>query len=298
VFIVLAFFGFESSTTVAEEVRKPRRNLPIALIGSVVLTGLWFTFAMYAIVVGYGSRHVSQIASATAPLRDLAVRYIGSWYGDMVDLAAISAIIAVLLAIHTANFRVLYALGRDGALPKPLGRTHPKYQTPHIAIIAYSIFTLVIGLAAGFGWGPVPSFGDLGYLSSLAILPVYIGANVALPFFIYRRYRDEFSVIVHVVFPAVSSAVFLVGIYLSLHPYPTSAPTNVFPWVLLGFIAASIVTAWILHRRGSPVLEKLGSVLFMEAQATPEAVDVAGTPGGPRGPLDRSGPGPVDTTAD
>jgi amino acid transporter len=298
VFIVLAFFGFESSTTVAEEVRKPRRNLPIALIGSVVLTGLWFTFAMYAIVVGYGSRHVSQIASATAPLRDLAVRYIGSWYGDMVDLAAISAIIAVLLAIHTANFRVLYALGRDGALPRPLGRTHPKYQTPHIAIIAYSIFTLVIGLAAGFGWGPVPSFGDLGYLSSLAILPVYIGANVALPFFIYRRYRDEFSVIVHVVFPAVSSAVFLVGIYLSLHPYPTSAPTNVFPWVLLGFIAASIVTAWILHRRGSPVLEKLGSVLFMEAQATPEAVDVAGTPGGPRGPLDRSGPGPVDTTAD
>jgi amino acid transporter len=298
VFIVLAFFGFESSTTVAEEVRKPRRNLPIALIGSVVLTGLWFTFAMYAIVVGYGSRHVSQIASSTAPLRDLAVRYIGSWYGDMVDLAAISAIIAVLLAIHTANFRVLYALGRDGALPRPLGRTHSKYKTPHIAIIAYSIFTLIIGLAAGFGWGPIPSFGDLGYLSSLAILPVYIGANVALPFFIYRRYRDEFSVVVHVVFPAVSSAVFLLGIYLNLHPYPTSAPETIFPWVLLGFIGASIVTAWILHRRGSPVLEKLGSVLFMEAQATPEAVDVAGTPGGPHGALDRSGPGQVETTAD
>ena len=298
VFIVLAFFGFESSTTVAEEVRKPRRNLPIALIGSVVLTGLWFTFAMYAIVVGYGSRHVSQIASATAPLHDLAVRYIGGWYGNLVDLAAVSAIIAVLLAIHTANFRVLYALGRDGALPRPLGRTHPKYKTPHIAIIAYSIFTLVIGMAAGFGWGPVPSFGDLGYLSSLAILPVYIGANVALPFFIYRRYRDEFSVVVHVVFPVLSSAIFLVAIYLSLHPYPASAPTNIFPWVLLGFIAASIATAWTLRRRGSPVLEKLGSVLFMEAQATPEAVDVAGTPGGPHGPLDRSGPGQVERTAD
>lgn len=54
VFIVLAFFGFESCSTVAEEVRNPRRNLPIALIGSVVLTGLWFTFAMYSIIVGYG----------------------------------------------------------------------------------------------------------------------------------------------------------------------------------------------------------------------------------------------------
>jgi amino acid transporter len=297
VFIVLAFFGFESSTTVAEETRNPRRNLPIALIGSVVLTGLWFSFAMYSIIVGYGARHVSQIASATAPLHVLAVRYIGSWYGDMVDLAAVSAIIAVLLAIHTANFRVLYALGRDGALPRALGRTHPRHETPHVAIIVYSIFTLVIGLAAGFGWGPLPSFGDLGYLSSLAILPVYIGANVALPFFIYRRYRSEFSVLVHAVFPALSSAIFLVAIYLSLHPYPTSAPETIFPWVLLGFIAAAIITAWELRRRGSPVLEKLGSVLFMEAQAVPAAADVAGTPAGPAGPLDPPGPAPAGGTA-
>ncbi len=156
VFIVLAFFGFESSTTVAEETRNPRRNLPIALIGSVVLTGLWFTFAMYSIIVGYGAAHVSSIASATAPLHDLAVRYIGGWYGNMIDLAAISAIIAVLLAIHTANFRVIYALGRDGALPRALGRTHAKYKTPHVAIIAYSIFALAIGLAAGVALGSDP----------------------------------------------------------------------------------------------------------------------------------------------
>lgn len=281
VFIVLAFFGFESSTTVAEEVRNPRRNLPIALIGSVVLTGLWFSFAMYSIIVGYGARHVSQISSATAPLHDLAQRYIGGWYANLVDLAAVSAIIAVLLAIHTANFRVIYALGRDGALPKLLGRTHPRHKTPHMAIIAYSIFTLVIGLAAGIAWGPLPAFGDLGYLSSLAILPVYIGANIALPFFIYHRYRSEFSVVVHVIFPAVSSVIFLLAIWLSIHPYPATAPTKFFPPLLAVFVVAAIITAIVLRRRNSPVLAKLGSVLFMEAQAMPEAQDVAGTPAGP-----------------
>jgi amino acid transporter len=281
VFIVLAFFGFESSTTVAEETRNPRRNLPIALIGSVVLTGLWFTFAMYSIIVGYGSAHVTQVASATAPLHDLAVRYIGGWYGNLIDLAAISAIIAVLLAIHTANFRVIYALGRDGVLHRALGRTHPRHQTPHVAIIAYSIFTLVIGLAAGAGWGPLPAFGDLGYLSSLAILPVYIGANVALPFFIYRRYRSEFSVLVHVIFPVVSSVIFLLAIWLNVHPYPATAPNNIFPPLLAAFIVAAIITAAVLRRRQSPALARLGSVLFMEAQAMPEAQDVAGTPTGP-----------------
>ena len=200
-----------------------------------------------------------------------------------------SAIIAVLLAIHTANFRVLYALGRDGVLPRPLGRTHPRHQTPHVAIIVYSIFTLVIGLAAGAGWGPLASFGDLGYLSSLAILPVYIGANVALPFFIYRRYRNEFSVLVHVVFPVVSSAIFLVAIWLSIHPYPTARRRTSSRGCSLAFIVASIVTALVLRRRGSPVLAKLGSVLFMEAQAMPEAQDVAGTPTGPASALGGTG---------
>ncbi len=264
VFIVLAFFGFESSTTVAEEVKNPRRNLPIALIGSVVLTGLWFSFAMYSIIVGYGSAHVGQIASATAPLHDLAVRYIGGWYGNLVDLAAVSAIIAVLLAIHTANFRVIYALGRDGVLPRPLGRTHHKHKTPHISIIAYSIFTLVIGLVAGVAWGPLPAFGDIGYLSSLAILPVYIGANVALPFFIYRRYRSEFSVLVHAIFPALSSLIFLIAIWLSIHPYPTTAPTNIFPWLLAVFMVGSVIAAVVLRRRRSPMLAKLGEVLFIQ----------------------------------
>ena len=114
VFIVLAFFGFESCLTVAEETENPRRNLPIALVGSVTLAGLWFSFAMYAIVIGYGSEHMDLLANSSEPLQDLAVRYIGHMYGNLVDMAAFSAIIAVVLAIHTANFRVFYSLGRDG----------------------------------------------------------------------------------------------------------------------------------------------------------------------------------------
>lgn len=91
VFIVLAFFGFESCSTVAEEVKNPRRNLPIALIGSVVLTGLWFSFAMYSIIVGYGANNVDKLSASSAPLHDMAVRYVGPWYANLVDLAALSA---------------------------------------------------------------------------------------------------------------------------------------------------------------------------------------------------------------
>jgi amino acid transporter len=276
VFIVLAFFGFESSSTVAEEVRNPRKNLPIALVGSVLLTGAWFTFAMYSIVVGYGAKHIDKLAAASAPLHDLAVRYIGPWYGYLIDLAAISALIAVLLAIHTANFRIFYSLGRDGLLPTPLGRTHPKHGTPHIAIIAYSVVTLVIGLIAGIAWGPLNAFGDLGYLSSLGILPIFIATNVALPVFILKRHRSEFSVLVHVVMPTLSTLTFFAALYLNLVPLP-AAPLSVMPLVIIAIIVGAAIWGAVLARRGSRVLERIGEVLFLEAEARPEPQDLEGS---------------------
>ena len=274
VFIVFAFFGFESCLTVAEETHHPRRNLPIALVGSVVLAGLWFTFAMYAVVVGYGSSHMDKLASATAPLHDLAVRYIGNWYSNLVDLAAISAIIAVLLAIHTANFRVLYSLGRDGLLPKALARTHREYKTPHVAIVVYSIGTLVVGVVAGVAWGPMNAFGNIGYLSSLGMLPVFIVTSVALPIFIRKQYPKEFSLGVHGISPALSVLIFIAAIWLSINPWP-SPPMDTFPWVVLVVIVLAAIWGAVLKGRNSPVFKRLGAVLFMEGDAAPHLRDVS-----------------------
>jgi amino acid transporter len=273
VFIVLAFFGFESCLTVAEETQNPRRNLPIALIGSVTMAGLWFSLAMYAIVVGFGAKHMDALSNSSEPLRDLAVRYIGPWYGILIDLAAFSAIIAVLLAIHTANFRVLYALGRDGLLPKVLGKTHAVHKTPYIAVIFYSVGTLVVAIAAGISWGAVNAFGDLGYLSSMAMLPVYIITNVALPVFMRKYYPSEFSIIKHALFPAISSVIFLVGIYLNVSPWP-SAPMTSFPVIVLAVVVAAAIWAMILQRKGSPLLKRLGAVLFMHNDAPKLGEDV------------------------
>jgi len=267
VFIVLAFFGFESCTTVGEETKNAKRNLPIALIGSVTITGLWFTFAMYSEIVGYGANNIDKLSKASAPLHDLAGMYINGAYANLVDVAAISAIIAVLLAIHTANFRVLYSLGRDGLLPKALGRTHPKHKTPHIAIIVYSIGTLVIGLLAGKAWGPMAAFGNLGYLSSLGILPIFILTNVGLTLFMRKRYASEFSLLLHGIFPALSSITFLAAIYLNVHPYPSSAPLKYMPGIIIGVSVIAIIWGQVLKARQSPVLDRLGDVLFVQSES-------------------------------
>lgn len=277
IFVVFAFFGFESSTTVAEEVRRPRRNIPIALVGSVLLTGIWFCFAMYAVIVGYGRGHISSLASASAPVTDLATRYIGHWYSIAVSLAAVSAQIAVLIAIHNANYRIFYAMGRERLLPPILGRTHPRYRTPHMAIIAYSLVALALGLLFGLLWGPAAAFGDVGYFSSLGILPIYLLTNVALIVFMWRKHRAEFSWVFHGLFPLIAMVIIGFGIYTSLHPLPPY-PENFMPYFVLGWILIGVGWMVYLRRRDPRKLQLIGKIVFLDVEP-PREPATAGQPG-------------------
>jgi amino acid transporter len=276
IFIVFAFFGFESSTTVAEEVQRPRRNLPIALVGSVVLTGIWFCFAMYAVIVGYGPGHIGKLASASAPVTDLATRYIGHWYSIAVSLAAVSAQIAVLIAIHNANYRIFYALGRERLLHPALGRTHPRNQTPHVAIITYSVVALGLGLMFGLLWGPEAAFGDVGYFSSLGILPIYFLTNVALIAYMWRKRRSEFSWVFHGLFPLVAMVIIGFGIYTSLHPLP-AYPENFMPFFVLGWILIGVIWMLYLRRRDPRKLRLIGQIVFLDVEPSAPATAQVGT---------------------
>jgi amino acid transporter len=262
---------------VAEEVRRPRRNIPIALVGSVVLTGIWFCFAMYAVVVGYGHSHIGALATASAPVTDLATRYIGHWYSIVVSLAAVSAQIAVLIAIHNANYRIFYALGRERLLPPVLGRTHPRYRTPHMAIIAYSVVALGLGLMFGLLWTPIGAFGDVGYFSSLGILPIYLLTNIALIAFMWRKRRDEFSWLFHGLFPVIAMVIIGFGIYTSLHPLPPY-PENFMPFFVLGWILVGVGWMIYLRRRDPRKLKLIGQIVFLDIEP-PAGAHAAAVPG-------------------
>jgi amino acid transporter len=267
-YVILAFTGFESSTTIAEETRNPRRTVPIALIGSVALTGIWFVFATYAIVVGYGVHHMSALAAATTPVSDLATRYIGSWYSTLVDLAAISANVAVLIAIHNANFRIVYACGREELLlPKMLGRTHPRFKTPYTAILAYSIAAAIAVLVFGFLWGPRAAYGYLGYFASVGMMPIYIITSISLIVFILTHHRDEFNLFLHFLLPVGSILVFAGALLVNVNPLP-AAPLGVFPFFLVGWIILGTLWMLWLRRKDPAKLDLAGKIIFMDRELT------------------------------
>jgi amino acid transporter len=267
VFTVFAFFGWEGCTTVAEELHLPRKSVPIALIGSVVLAGLFLAFGTYAVTVGFGGNHIAALVGSSNPVNTLAQRLIGNWYVTLTELAAISALTGVLIAIHSANFRLLYALGRERVLPRALGRTHPKYKTPHIAIITFTIFGIISGLFFGILWGPVQAFGNLGYFTGLFIAVVYFGADVAIIFYMWRKHRDEFSWFRHGVVPSLAAIVIVYALYNSVFPLPTGA-LGPMPFIFVGIVVAAAVFVIILRRNNPERVGLLGEVVFVEAAST------------------------------
>ena len=263
VYVALAYFGFESCTTVAEEARDTRRSIPFALIGSVVLSGVFFVFASYAVLVGFGATHLDALTGSSAPVSDLAGRYIGTWYEVFIDIAAVSAITAVLLSMQNGNFRIWHALAREQVLPRLFAKVHAKHQTPTAAIIGFSIVSAIGAVVAGSTWGPLESWGYLGYFCGLGILPIYLLPNLALMRFMWTRHRDEFNWLTHGVFPGLSSLIMVVALVFTIYPRP-EGPARLMPFILLAVAVAAIVWVMVLRRTDAERIDQVGASLFVE----------------------------------
>jgi amino acid transporter len=279
-YVVLAVEGFESCTFLAEEVRRPRRTLPIALMGSIIFCGVFYAFALYSVVVGYGANHLADAQNAASPLTPLATRYVGNWYVSLIDVAAISAIFGVNVGASNFIYRMIFAMGRDGVLlPKPIGRTGRR-RTPVVAIVAYSIVVVIAVLVGGWVYGPgLSTYGSLGYLAGLTVIPIYLAVAVALPFFIYRKHRAEFNVVKHLLIPLVGFGVYIGPLITSLHPFP-GPPLGPLAFVALGWIVAGILGMVWLRLRDPGRLERVGRAVFVDPSGQPQAPTLAGTAAG------------------
>jgi APA family basic amino acid/polyamine antiporter len=128
--MVSLFLGIETSVEVGEEVQNGRRNIPLGIALSIVLTAaIYFSVAAAALyVLGSGA-----LAESKAPLLDLANVTLGDDGQPLILLSATVAIGTSLNAISLTFSRSLFAMGRSGALPAILARVHPRFGTPYIA---------------------------------------------------------------------------------------------------------------------------------------------------------------------
>src|SRR5882757_4999676 len=240
VFTILALSGFESVAPLGEETENPKRNLPLAIVGSTILVAVFYMFVNWGVLVGEGTDNVKNFTSS-GQIFDLGRRlWGGAWI--IILIAAVNSGLAVCIAIQNATTRVLFDMGRVKALPTILAKVHPKYRTPWNAIWFLTAVTLAIGVGLGSWLGPVKTFGMIGIMQTLGLIIVYSMGNIGAMLFYGRERRAEFNIWLHGIIPVLTT-VALAWVFWknveTLHPFnPKNAfdysPLIVIIWTVVG----------------------------------------------------------------
>lgn len=245
VFGILNFVGFEGAAPLGEETENPRRNVPRAVMGAAIAIGVLYVFVSFASVFGWGFSHISGFATNAAPYNVLASRVWGpAWL--FVFLAITNSSFACSMAIGNQASRVLYAMGRVDLLPKVLSRTHPKYKTPYVAVVAQGTMTFLISLIAGLIWGTIDGFAVLATTLTIGAIIVYCLGAIGLPVLYRREHRGEFNVGKHIIMPLLALALLIYVMYRTVWPvpaYPYNIPAYLsIVWIILGFGFVALVS--------------------------------------------------------
>ena len=248
VFAILAFIGFEASAPLGEEARHPRRTIPRAVVGSAIAIGIFYVLCAYAWVFGAGFNHFVGQATGADPWRNLGKVFWGTGW-IIVFLAICNSIAANSNAAVNAATRVFYALARNDLAPHPLARTHPRFKTPHIAIIWMSLFALVLSLLVGWKWNPGVGFGIIATAAVPLVIVVYMLVCAGCIWQYLTKQRADFNPLLHIVLPIGGIVLFFFPLYYQYYKVPPVYPFKYANWVALGWaglgvVVTALVVAW------------------------------------------------------
>src|SRR5215468_3885900 len=239
VFSIFAFSGWESTGPLAEESRNPKRNVPIGLVGSVIVLMIYFVIVTWGYLVGIGVDKTGSIPSATAfPVATLAQRV---WGGAWVFLlfALLNSAIAVSIACFNGGTRTWYAMGRSGVLPTALGKVNPKRKTPDNSI-HLEVGMQVVAFVCILIWGVTDVFFTWANAITIGLVLMYILANIGVVKYYLTEGRAQFNPLLHIVIPVIASAAGVVVVWKSyFSPFTSTGPVF---WGLMTFIVVLAIT--------------------------------------------------------
>ena len=204
--IFFAYVGFDAVSTAAEETKNPQRNVPIGLIGSLVVCTVFYILVAAGAVGTIGGQpimgpdgipfpagseelarqcamaaHADALVCSNEALAHV-LRQIGfSGIGNMLGIAAFLALPSVILVLLFAQTRIFFVMSRDGLLPDILSRVHPKWHTPHIV-------TAITGVVVAFGAALLP-VGQLADIANAGTLYAFLMVAVAV--MLLRKQRPD-----------------------------------------------------------------------------------------------------------
>jgi APA family basic amino acid/polyamine antiporter len=221
--IFFAYIGFDAVSTAAQEAKNPQRDMPIGILGSLVICTVLYVVvsAVLTGMVPYGDLNTpAPVALALDRHPEL------SWLSVLIKVGAIAGITSVILVMVLGQPRIFYAMSRDGLLPPFFRRVHPKFKTPYVGTIITGTCAALIG-----GLFPVTILGELVSIGTLLAF-----STVCLGVLVLRYTRPDIKRPFRVPAPwfvCIAGAVICFGMMLSL---PTDTWVRLILWTAIGML--------------------------------------------------------------
>lgn len=231
--VFFAYIGFDAVSTAAQEAKNPQRDMPIGILGSLVICTVLY-IAMSAVLTGmvpYTLLGTPQpVATALESYPSLL------WLKTLVEIGAIAGLSSVILVMLMAQPRIFLAMSRDGLIPGLFSRVHPRYQTPYVGSVIVGFFAAILA-----GLLPISVLGDLVSMGTLLAF-----ATVCIGVLVLRYTRPDLPRAFRVPLPIV---VCPLGAAACLYLFSLAFADN-WRW-MSGWIAAGMVIYFVYGRRHS-----------------------------------------------
>ena len=166
---ITAFAGFEAAAALGEEARNTRRSIPASTIGVVIVAGIFYLLVVCAETFGVDRRGIPGLARQPSPLGYLTSRYWSPSALWAIDLVVVLTGLGFVIAGFNAAIRILFAMGREHALPASLARLSSRH-TPAVSIGCVAVLALALGLPLTYADGGARTFGYLAGAGGLSIV--------------------------------------------------------------------------------------------------------------------------------
>ncbi|MDQ1206305.1 APC family permease [Microbacterium sp. SORGH_AS_0862] len=261
-FAFLGFVGFEATAVFRAEAREPERTVPRATSIAIILIAVFYAATSWMITTAIGG-DPSAISDPSALFLDISSTYLSPLMYPVVAMFIVTSIFAASLAFQNVIGRYQFTLSRSGVLPKPLGRLHPRHQTPSVSSAVVSVVTIAFVLLAAFT-GLDPMLQINAWLSGAATLGIVVLmglTSVSVVAYFARRRSAAASRWKTIVAPTVSALALAVLVAIVVANFPLLVGDTTIAMVLIVVVfaafACGVAGALALRRRRPALYEAL-----------------------------------------